>query len=888
MAKTSRPSAPHKISLRPEARPFRRASLTESQKQIFEKVVSLLRDALKQLDRNQLDTASVAGFPARLHPQSRRINPVIMVTGGRGTGKTSLLLTLQHEVIVPTESTADPLSDLRRRIIWLETLDLEPMPQSTGLMAAIMARIEQAVNEDAQDDESILRRPRSDFGRAIQDLNDLSLDVCLAWDQEYPRLGGSTDTDLHSRELMRVEKARTNLQARFARLLDDLASNTLWKSEKEKPLFVLPVDDIDLNPSRCLELLRLVRSIRTPRFVVLLFGDFEVARFVVNLSYLKEFGELLPDRIPGTDRVLTSIDAQSYRLGAEAIRKMLPPNQRFEIESVSVKEALEFIPEEEGAESIEELLEKIKMPYRWTSSRNPLSLKDWIEGHQLWPPGKLPSAGLAFTLTLRKLTDLWIRLTELTGVANQAEWLEEFIATLWVEFQRGLVEDGIVTGPDAQREVEYEPAATLPHAPFHLEVAGGREIVRELPSPRASRLNLRFPAQLRFVGSTSPQMIDAFPSHQTLGRAVLLHDLMVLTRSPAPQAVDITQDDERPLVMVVWQVEVGGTVCSATWPAPPLAIAWELELFLAYWARFQSRFPGAMTSSLSQEDLIPVATYWLALCGAFAFRSEKLWKIVGRMITSEDVPVAEVVEGYAGQLPTPGRSKRRAVAGERATRGNGPPPSPDRSTEWLLRTAAFLSPECFIDPSIARAFQSDPEIKDYWSGPLIKGVVREYRKRTVTNPNALIARALMNGDDYAGAVSTLLERCKEEAEDLVEGVSAETFRLRDNPKSIGVNLVSFISESISMVSGDAWNPDPDDAFSKQLAGARVSLNNLRLLSNQRTMAGNDVRNHLDVIENRLRAIEVTLSVWINARTHPANTFNNGEFCPVLLRDEVVP
>ncbi len=83
-----------------------------------------------------------------------------MVSGGRGTGKTSLLLTLQREVILastaPRAIYADPLAELQQRIVWLETLDLEPLPQGTGLMAAIMARIDQAVNEDSDKDDLAL------------------------------------------------------------------------------------------------------------------------------------------------------------------------------------------------------------------------------------------------------------------------------------------------------------------------------------------------------------------------------------------------------------------------------------------------------------------------------------------------------------------------------------------------------------------------------------------------------------------------------------------------------------------------------------------------------------------------------------------------------------
>ena len=658
-----------------------------------------------------------------------------MVSGGRGTGKTSLLLTLQREVIRASAATRagspNGLTDLQQRIVWLETLDLEPLPVGTGLMAAIMGLIEQAVDEDSIKDDLGLRRPQTDSATTMQDLSNLSLDVCLAWDPDYPRLGGSTDTDLYARELMRVEKARTNLQPRFAKLLNDLAASVPWKSCMRKPLFVLPVDDIDLNPARCLELLRLIRSFRTPRFVVLLFGDYEVARLVVNLSFLEEFSRLLP-RPDATRKVRANIDGQAFRLGVEAIRKMLPPNQRFHIESVSVPEALLFPPNEDRIESIGTLLGKIDVPYKLYSSPTKLSLAEWVSGGSHWPEGNAPSAGLAFTTTLRKLADLWIRLEELTS-GDTDEALDKLIATLWVEFQRGLVEDGVVTGRKAQDELDYTPDAALAYGPFRLDFAPTPEVENEIPSPRASRLQLRFPGRALLVATPKTEMPTGLPTPQTLGRAVLLHDLMKLTGATAFNPLVIPQVQTLGLVRLDWQLEVGGTACSVAWPAPTLATAWELELFLALWAKFRSSLSDVILSNVSRDELIPASTFWLALCGAFAFESEALWKIVGRSLTGADNLLKGIVTEYGRQAAAPSQTAGKRSNRRLAADVDQPAPTAGRAADWLLRTAAFLSCESYIDPSVAEAFHANEKLKSYWSGPsrpLNKQVIQDHRRRT--------------------------------------------------------------------------------------------------------------------------------------------------------------
>jgi len=902
------PPAP-KISLRREARSYAKHSLTASQRYVFDKVVWLLQDALTQLDLSQQDAEEAAKFPPRLEPQTRRVNPVIMVSGRRGTGKTSLLLTLQREVslapAVTSANSGDPLSELGRRIVWLETLDLEPLPQGTGLMAAIMARIEQAVSEDSDKDDLALRRPQTNFGVTMQQLNDLSLDVCLAWDPDYPRQGGSNDTDLYARELMRVESARTSLQTRFANLLDELAATTPWKSQRQKPLFVLPVDDIDLNPAHCLELLRLVRSFRTPRFVVLLFGDYEIARSVVNLSFLKELGGLLPGDDVGTDTVRESVGALALRLGAEAMRKMLPPNQRLPIKSVSVEEALGFPLKEKGVESIGALLGKITVPYKLDESRARVSLADWVAGGSgsPWPDGSEPTAGLAFTTSLRKLVDLWIRLEELTSTnTDDKKRLRELIATLWVEFQRGLVEDGVVIGPDAQAEFEYTPDAALPYAPFRLDFARAPELERQIPSLRSSQLVLRFPAQPQ-LEAPKPEMTTGPLTPQTLGRAVLLHDLMTLTDARAFKPLVIPHVKALGLVSIYWQVEVGGTPCTVAWRAPTLRTCWELELFLAHWNRHRSRLSDSMGPPVFREELMPVTTFWLALCGAFAFESKKLWDIVERSLTDAGDILTDVVTEYASQVAMPNPPARRPGKRKPAPVAAQPPSAPPRAADWLLRTAAFLSPESYIDPSVAEAFHANRDLNAYWSLPRTKQVVQDHRKQSITNPNSLIAHALLSPAKYPDAVAVLLERAMDIAGDLTERVSAETFRLRYEPANQVNDLVAALTEAAAALTPErraSDDPTPKrmrpprrspgsllgDAFSKQLALARNSLDQLRRAANTRTAAGTAVRSDVESIENQVLTIEHTLTEWGESAQHPANTFNGGEFCPDLPRDEV--
>jgi hypothetical protein len=55
-------------------------------------------------------------------------------------------------------------------------------------------------------------------------------------------------------------------------------------------LFLIPIDDVDLNPRRCTELLRLLRTYSPPReLFFLLMGQFELVEHIVERSMTADF-----------------------------------------------------------------------------------------------------------------------------------------------------------------------------------------------------------------------------------------------------------------------------------------------------------------------------------------------------------------------------------------------------------------------------------------------------------------------------------------------------------------------------------------------------------------------------------------------------------------------
>ena len=87
---------------------------------------------------------------------------------------------------------------------------------------------------------------------------------------------------------MRTERARLSLYDNLDMVLDKLARSTF-----KNPLFILPVDDFDLNPPACVGFLRLLRMMSVPRLFTLVLGDVHVAETVFNLKLSNSLAEVV-------------------------------------------------------------------------------------------------------------------------------------------------------------------------------------------------------------------------------------------------------------------------------------------------------------------------------------------------------------------------------------------------------------------------------------------------------------------------------------------------------------------------------------------------------------------------------------------------------------------
>ncbi len=379
-------SANRRSILRPEARPIRYEHLAASQQDAFDKVLSLIAEAVDALPRlsSRLDDLLKGDLDPRLPMwiDDRKINNIAFLSGERGTGKTSLLLTMIEASLDPAswnddaevpESTRAFLRRLHEHVVWLAPLDLEPLPGPTNLLGAILTRIEQVIHGRTAFDASLLSAqrghldPAHDNDQGIWDLHRLKTDAALAWEGNLPGRGQHLDPEVYATEVSRAEEARLGLNDRLTRALEKIARDLAGRQGSRDPLFVLPIDDFDSNPARCLELLKLLRMIATPRLFTVVLGNVDVAENIFQLSLVGELTRLTGNPSQDLSRLFPELTFNTIGggLSGNVTRKLIPPRQRAEIEPMKPQDAMGFFPRwlagEEGLDTISDLLGRFEI-----------------------------------------------------------------------------------------------------------------------------------------------------------------------------------------------------------------------------------------------------------------------------------------------------------------------------------------------------------------------------------------------------------------------------------------------------------------------------------------------------------------------------------------------
>lgn len=341
--------------LRPEAGPTDWLQLNSSQKEAVRRLIHMISEAISWMDDN---SASRLGETDHRSVDGRhRLSSHAFLSGPRGAGKTSVMASLaslcDSSLFAASTSTSLDLSPrtsqalerLRSTTVWLDPIDVDPVPRTFNFLAATLVRVEDAISRLGVT-KGIAERGFDDpVAKAIASLKKLQKDACLAWNSNLPERRGNLDPQAFTEETIQTAAANVSINAKFNKTLDEVARTVFERHLNVAPIFVLPIDDTDMNPGAGLSLLKLLRSVSTPRIFTILMGDAKMLEVVASLEMADSLGlanvttkeQLLPI---DSRTVVSSIGS----ITATNLRKILPPQQRINLVPWTLVEALGFSP----------------------------------------------------------------------------------------------------------------------------------------------------------------------------------------------------------------------------------------------------------------------------------------------------------------------------------------------------------------------------------------------------------------------------------------------------------------------------------------------------------------------------------------------------------------
>ncbi len=258
-----------------------------------------------------------------------RRSRLAFLSAGRGMGKTTVMLALREEI-------------REQPVEWLDPIDLDPVSVTANFLASLLARVDAAVSHRhgkaragqgyaGGSDAVVLRHDR------LQKLRDLSDRVAYTWGQVDSARSARLEPDQFSCEVMDHERHRLAFNEKLNGALQEALQEIRQQPTADMPgLFVLPIDDFDLDPELAMSLLKFLRQVSVPRLFVLVLGDVDILyRLVTDGLRNRTDGKEEGARESGAN--VRGVDRE---IAANGLRKMLPISQVVELRTPTRSKAL--------------------------------------------------------------------------------------------------------------------------------------------------------------------------------------------------------------------------------------------------------------------------------------------------------------------------------------------------------------------------------------------------------------------------------------------------------------------------------------------------------------------------------------------------------------------
>jgi hypothetical protein len=395
-----------------EAQPFAWKGLTDPQKTAARQLWLMLRCYLD----DPLAESRYASQPddpwRRILPaiDRERRNRILLIDGERGSGKTSLLLSMLAEwnkavrepqsgasqvgATPPEVSAIESLSELADycgQLVPLRLLELRGVGRTAPLLPYFVMALLDLVDELAPDPlASVLEDDDGkDDGRELRHAWEALMRAATSPSQRALLSGANLPPETYARELRQADRGHLDLRQRAGEFFDELYRRfKSWSGSQgaQHPLFLIAIDDADMNPARALEAAELMETLYHPRLVFLIAGHSPLFYSLLRVHFLAA----LREPMQGLARHEEDGDIAGDNLTAATLArrfydKLIPIQQRFSLPILSPRERVEVLLDDP-------VLPKLKLPRLYATFADLLRAE--------------PFRGHALPDTIRELVDL--------------------------------------------------------------------------------------------------------------------------------------------------------------------------------------------------------------------------------------------------------------------------------------------------------------------------------------------------------------------------------------------------------------------------------------------------------------------------------------------------
>ena len=299
-----------------------------------------------------------------LAPVQVRRPQVVLLDGARGTGKTSLLLTMAHwwnthdgcdverraHHQAQYESRVTRIRDrlpftpalrIPTHIHPLRILDFDPLPPQMPLIAGIIQAWQPLA--DRYDELSRLPRRSDDEGETLRNRWDTLFRVATVGWSAVPEAKGLLEHVLDRQEQV-IEWQRLGQHWHdFVREVIK-CGRCLKDPDKlvDEPIFVIMIDDVDLQVERIRELLPALRMLYHPNVAFLVAADWDHLVHTLKLDFRGQQNRLADRQAHGNAVHTSDNDKWAGTLAFSAVTKVFPRKNRWPLRKLTLHQLLKF------------------------------------------------------------------------------------------------------------------------------------------------------------------------------------------------------------------------------------------------------------------------------------------------------------------------------------------------------------------------------------------------------------------------------------------------------------------------------------------------------------------------------------------------------------------